>query len=95
MTIPFLIVLLTYLAIGLGIGILFQFFLRKPFIGGIWGYTVVGVLGAAIGGLFDLLMKDHWKYLLNLFGQVNIIPPMTGALILAWMAQGFYNAKDD
>ncbi len=95
MTIPFLIVLLTYLSLGFGFGILFHVFLRRPFIGGFWGYTILGVLGAAMGGLADLLLKDYWKYLTNLFGQINIIPPLIGALLLIWVAQGFYNAKDD
>lgn len=95
MTIPFLIVFLVYLSIGFGLGILFHYFLRRPFLGGFWGYTVVGVLGAAIGGLADHLLKGHWKLLTNLFGQINIIPPFLGSLILIWMAQGFYNAKDD
>lgn len=95
MTIPFLIVLLTYLAIGFGLGILFHVIIRRPFIGGFWGYTVVGVLGAALGGLVDLFLKDFWKYLTNLFGLINIIPPLIGALVLIWIAQGFYNAKDD
>jgi uncharacterized membrane protein YeaQ/YmgE (transglycosylase-associated protein family) len=95
MTIPFLIVLLTYLSIGFGFGILFQFILRKPFIGGFWGYTVLGVLGAALGGLADLFLKDYWKLLTNLFGQINLIPPLLGGLILIGLATGFYNAKDD
>jgi uncharacterized membrane protein YeaQ/YmgE (transglycosylase-associated protein family) len=95
MTIPFLIVFLTYLSIGFGFGILFQFILRRPFIGGFWGYTVLGILGAALGGLVDLLMKNYWKYLTHLFGQINIIPPLFGALVLIWMAQGFYNARDE
>ncbi|MCX7787168.1 MAG: hypothetical protein N2442_05685 [Spirochaetes bacterium] len=95
MSIPFLIVLLTYLSIGFGFGILFHVFLRRPFIGGFWGYTIVGVIGAALGGLFDLFLKDYWKYLTNLFGLINIFPPLIGALILIGLAQGFYNAKDD
>ncbi|MBP7496014.1 MAG: hypothetical protein KA771_10995 [Spirochaetales bacterium] len=95
MTIPFLLVLLTYLAIGLGFGIFFYYVFRKPFIGGFWGYTVLGILGAALGGLLDFLLKDYWKYLTNLFGLMNVIPPLIFSALLIWIAQSIYNARDD
>ncbi len=70
-----------YLVIGVAIGAFFYYILKKHTLGEIWGASIVGVIGAVLGGkLLDKLLT----WLANI-GYVNIGAALIGAIILVWL----------
>ncbi|MFQ3619919.1 MAG: hypothetical protein SNJ78_03130 [Spirochaetales bacterium] len=95
MIFPFIRLLLTYVAIGLAMGILFFYIFHRPFLGEFWGYVILGTLSAALGGLLELFTRDWWIVSWDPFRQFNLIPPLGVAFLMTLIIQGIYNARDD
>lgn len=80
----FLTIALTYIAIALIVAVIFHFVFKRDFIGSFWGGLAVALVGSALGGIIDWLLKDVILFLSNLNGAINIFPPLITAIILAW-----------
>ena len=47
-----------YLAIGITIGIIFYFLLRKVFLGRIYGSVIAGIIGSILGGYISSILGN-------------------------------------
>jgi hypothetical protein len=92
----YFIVGLTYLIIGFGMGLVYFYGFKKDFLGKVWGAAIVGIVGSFAGGLADYFLKDRWVVLANLFGSVNIFPPLGAAALFLWVFhKSFVSSSDD
>ncbi len=75
------------LAIGIQIliGFLVAFWfvriMKRRFLGGLWGATVVGIIGSVLGGFF---LNDVFVWMVNNITTVNYVATFTGAAFLIW-----------
>lgn len=76
-------VALTYATVGLGAAVVAHYLLKQQVIGGFWIALVVGLVGAALGGLADQLLADVIERLAN-FNSVNVFAAGGMALLLIW-----------
>ena len=80
---PFVNVALTYVTIGLAAAIVTHFVLKQSVVGGFWVALIVGLVGAALGGLLDQVFADVITRLAN-FNSVNVFAATIAALLLIW-----------
>jgi uncharacterized membrane protein YeaQ/YmgE (transglycosylase-associated protein family) len=81
---PFVNVALTYATVGLAAAVFAHYILRQRVIGGFWIALVVGLVGAALGGLIDQVLADVIERLAN-FNSVNVFAAGLSALLLIWL----------
>ncbi len=91
----FFLIALTYIVIGFAIAILFHYAFRKRFVGSFWGALIVALIGAFAGGLVDILLSDLLKRLANLYGLINIFPPILTALLFVWVFAKISSSRDE
>ena len=75
---------LTYITIGLAAAIFCHFILRRRVLGDFWGALIVGLIGAALGGLADQVFAGVIERLAN-FNSVNVFAAGFCALLLIWV----------
>ena len=80
---PLVNVALTYVTIGLAAAIFAHFVLRRPVVGGFWAALIVGLVGAALGGLLDQVFANVIERLAS-FNSVNVFAAGFVALLLIW-----------
>jgi hypothetical protein len=76
----FAITFLAYIVTGAIPALTAHFLLRVRFLGGAWGASLVGVIGAVIAGLADAILFTGVADLLVIAGAVDIGPPFLGAI---------------
>ena len=75
---------LTFVTIGLAAAIFCHFVLRRRVPGDFWGALIVGLVGAALGGLLDQAFAGLIKRLAN-FNTVNVFAAAFCAFLLIWL----------
>jgi uncharacterized membrane protein YeaQ/YmgE (transglycosylase-associated protein family) len=74
---------LIYIAMGLACAVYFNFILRRPLLGRLWGAIIVGVIGSFLGGVVDQLFAGLIARLTD-FQSVNLVAAFLGAMLLIW-----------
>ncbi len=70
-----------YFAIGIGVGCFFYFVLKRYTLGEVWGASIVGIIGAVLGGhIIDKILEA-----LKSVQNVNIGAAILGAALLVWV----------
>lgn len=67
--------------IGFAVAFFYVRILKRRFLGGLWGATVVGVIGSVLGGFF---LNDVFIWMVNNITTVNYVATISGALFLIW-----------
>ncbi len=75
---------LTYITVGLAAAVVAHFGLRQRVPGDFWGALILGLIGAAAGGLLDQVLADLIRRLSN-FNSVNLFAAGFVALLLIWL----------
>ena len=75
---------LTYITIGLAAAVVSHFILRRRVLGDFWGALILGLIGAAVGGLLDQVFAGLISRLGN-FNSVNVFAAGFFALLLIWI----------
>lgn len=91
----FFLIALTYIVIGFAIALIFHYAFRKRFIGNFWGALIVALIGAFAGGLVDVLLGDVIERLANLYGLINIFPPILTALLFIWVFAKISTSREE
>jgi uncharacterized membrane protein YeaQ/YmgE (transglycosylase-associated protein family) len=85
MSLYFFTIGLIYILIGFGVTLVFYYVFKKSFLGSFWSGAIVGIVGSFTGGFIDHFFKNIISLLSNLFGAINIFPPLFTAIFFLWL----------
>jgi len=81
MTVSALTVLLVYIFIAISNSLLVVVILKKKVFGHVWGAFIVALIGTFLGNIVYDFLHDVIYTFSNLFGLINIFPPVLGAIV--------------
>lgn len=78
---PDILAIAIYFIIGIAIGCFYYFVLKKYTLGEFWGASIIGIIGAVLGGkLLGRLIE--W---IDKIGKLNSGGAIIGSLLLVWI----------